>query len=83
LLKISPRRLSDITEQISGKTAKEIIIEKIKFECMKSICHTHKTFSDIMYDLGFNDEANVTNFVKKHLGKKPSLLRNPEKVLTK
>ena len=75
LLKVSPRKLTEITEKVCGKPAKQIIIDKIRLECLKAIKYSNDSFSEITYELGFNDEANFTNFVKKHLGKKPSEIR--------
>lgn len=75
LLKMTPRALTENTEQIIGKSAKQIIIDKLKFECEKAIQYTSLTFSEITYELGFTDEANFTNFVKKHLGNNPSVIR--------
>ncbi|MCY0976463.1 helix-turn-helix domain-containing protein [Chryseobacterium wangxinyae] len=74
-LKISSRRLTEMCEYVYGKSAKQIIIEKIKIECEKAIKFSNFTMSEIAYDLGFNDEGNFSNFVKKHTGKKPSEMR--------
>jgi len=74
-LKISARRLTEMTEYVYGKSAKQIIIEKIKVECEKAIKFSNSTMSEIAYELGFNDEGNFSNFVKKHSGKKPSEMR--------
>lgn len=75
ILRISPRRLSEICEGLHGKSAKQIIIDKLKFECEKIIKFTTKSMSEITYELGFSDEANFTNFVKRHLEQKPSEIR--------
>lgn len=74
-LKISVRRLTEMTEYVYGKSAKQLIIEKIKIECEKAIKFSNFTMSEIAFDLGFNDEGNFSNFVKKHSGKKPSEMR--------
>ncbi len=74
-LNISIRRLTEMTEHAYGKSAKQIIIEKVKNECEKSIKFSNFTMSEIAYDLGFSDEGNFSNFVKKHTGKKPSEMR--------
>ncbi|WP_435524254.1 helix-turn-helix domain-containing protein [Chryseobacterium indoltheticum] len=75
LLKVSPRKLTEITERVCSKPAKQIIIDKIKLECLKAIKYSNDPFSEITYKLGFSDEANFTNFVKKHLEKNPSDIR--------
>jgi len=74
-LKISVRRLTEMTEYVYGKSAKQLIIEKIKIECEKAIKFSNFTMSEIAFDLGFSDEGNFSNFVKKHSGKKPSEMR--------
>ncbi|MBM7420688.1 MULTISPECIES: helix-turn-helix domain-containing protein [Chryseobacterium] len=74
-LRVSSRKLTDMTEFVYGKSAKQMIIEKVRFECEKAIKFSNKTLSEIAFDLGFKDEGNFTNFVKKHSGKKPSDMR--------
>ncbi|WP_265428496.1 AraC family transcriptional regulator [Chryseobacterium sp. YIM B08800] len=74
-LRVSSRKLTDMTEFVYGKSAKQMIIEKVRFECEKAIKFSPKTLSEIAFDLGFKDEANFTNFVKKHSGKRPSDMR--------
>lgn len=68
-LNITSRKLTEITEYITKKSAKQIIIEKLICECEKAIHLTNKTFSEISNDLGFSDENNFSNFIKKHTGK--------------
>ena len=74
-LRVSSRKLTDMTEFVYKKSAKQIIIEKVVFECEKAIKFSNHTLSEIAFDLGFKDEGNFTNFVKKHSGKKPSDMR--------
>lgn len=74
-LNITARRLSEMTEYVLGKTAKSIIIEKVISEFKKALNFTNFTISEISYDLGFSDEGNFSNFVKKHTGKNPSEMK--------
>ncbi len=74
-LNIPSRRLTEMTEFILGKTAKNIIIEKIINECKRALHFTNFTISEISYDLGFSDEGNFSNFIKKHTGKNPSEMK--------
>ncbi|MCX8534087.1 helix-turn-helix domain-containing protein [Chryseobacterium luquanense] len=74
-LRVSSRKLTDMTEFVYGKSAKQMIIEKVTFECEKAIKFSNNTLSEIAFDLGFKDEGNFSNFVKKHSGKKPSDMR--------
>ncbi|WP_294274718.1 helix-turn-helix domain-containing protein [uncultured Chryseobacterium sp.] len=74
-LNISARKLTEMTEYVLGKTAKHIIIEKIISECKKALNFSNNTISEISYDLGFSNEGNFSNFVKKHTGKNPSEMK--------
>lgn len=74
-LNITSRRLTEMTEYVLGKTAKSIIIEKVITEFKRALAFTNFTISEISYDLGFNDEGNFSNFVKKHTGKNPSEMK--------
>ncbi|MFC7345586.1 helix-turn-helix domain-containing protein [Chryseobacterium zhengzhouense] len=74
-LRVSTRKLTEMTEFVYGKSAKQMIIEKVAFECEKAIKFSKNTLSEIAFDLGFKDEGNFSNFVKKHNGKKPSDMR--------
>ncbi|MFP8894586.1 MULTISPECIES: AraC family transcriptional regulator [Chryseobacterium] len=74
-LNISSRKLTEMTEYVLGKTAKHIIIEKLITECKKALSFSNSTISEISYDLGFSNEGNFTNFIKKHTGKNPSEMK--------
>ncbi|KFF07788.1 helix-turn-helix domain-containing protein [Chryseobacterium luteum] len=74
-LNITARKLTEATEYILGKTAKQVIIEKLINEFEKSIHFSNHTISEISYDLGFSDEGNFSNFIKKHTGKNPSKMK--------
>ena len=50
-------------------------IEKIIIECKKALSFSNSTISEISYDLGFSNEGNFTNFIKKHTGKNPSEMK--------
>jgi len=64
-----------MTEYVLGKTAKHIIIEKLIKECRKALNFSNSTISEISYELGFSNEGNFTNFIKKHTGKNPSEMK--------
>ncbi len=74
-LNITSRRLTEMTEYVLGKTAKNVIIEKVITEFKKKLAFTNSTISEISFDLGFSDEGNFSNFVKKHTGKNPSEMK--------
>lgn len=74
-LNVTPRKLTEMTEYVLGKSAKHVIIEKLIAESKKMLSYTNYTISQIAYELGFSDEGNFTNFFKKHTKKNPSEMR--------
>ncbi|AZA57797.1 helix-turn-helix domain-containing protein [Chryseobacterium shandongense] len=74
-LNVTPRKLTEMTEYVLGKSAKHIIIEKLITESKKMLSYSNHTISQIAYELGFSDEGNFTNFFKKHTKKNPSEMR--------
>ena len=74
-LNVSTRKLTEMSEYVSGKKAKQVIIEKVIKESENALKFSSQTISEISYNLGFNDEGNFTNFLKKHTGKIPTEIR--------
>lgn len=74
-LHVSPRRLTDMTESVLGKTAKQLITEKILSEALRMLKYTTQTVYETAYELGFTDEANFSTFIKKHTGKTPKMIK--------
>ncbi len=74
-LNVTPRKLTEMTEYVLGKSAKHVIIEKLITESKKMLSYSNYTISQIAYELGFSDEGNFTNFFKKHTQKNPSEMR--------
>jgi len=75
-LNTTSRKLTEMTEFVTGKTAKQIITEKVIAECYKLLKYSGFTISEISYRLGFSNEGNFTHFIKKHTGKNPSEIKN-------
>jgi len=80
-LYVTPRRLTKMTEEILGKSAKQLIIEKVVNESSILLQHSAQTVSEIAYTLGFNDEGNFSNFIKTHTLKSPKEIRQQSKVI--
>ena len=80
-LHVTPRRLTEMTEKVSGKTPKQLITEKVVQESLRLLRHSKFTITQIAYEMEFNDEANFSNFIKKNLGQTPRELRAKTGVL--
>lgn len=74
-LYVTPRRLSEMTEAFLGKTAKQVINDKVINEVKRSLKYANLTISEIACEMGFSGEGNFSSFVKKHTKKTPSELR--------
>lgn len=74
-LHVTPRHLADIVKTTLGKSAKQIIIDKVVSECYRRLRHSDHSISEIAYELGFNDEGNFSTFIRTHTGMSPSELR--------
>lgn len=72
---VTPRRLTEMAESVFGKSAKQMIIEKIVSESTRMLKYSGSTISEIAYELGFSDEGNFSTFIKKHTLKSPKELR--------
>ncbi|PUV22849.1 helix-turn-helix domain-containing protein [Sphingobacterium athyrii] len=74
-LHVTARKLTDICLSVTGKTAKSLILSVLVQQAVKYIKHTSLSISQISYEMGFNDESNFRNFVKKQTGHIPRALR--------
>ncbi len=74
-LHISPKKLTSMTSYLYGKTAKQVIIQKVISESLINLRNTRSTISEISYEMGFKCESVFTHFISKHTGKSPSALR--------
>jgi AraC family transcriptional activator of pobA len=74
-LNITPKQFSRITEKITGKKAKQLIIDKTIQESLRLLNHSMLTISEISWELGFENESNFSLFFKKHYGIPPSQYR--------
>jgi AraC family transcriptional activator of pobA len=77
-LHITPKQFSRITEKITGKKAKQLIIDKTIQESLRLLNHSMLTISEISRELGFENESNFSLFFKKHYGLPPSQYRQNE-----
>lgn len=66
LLNLSADYLSKILKEVSGKSAKELIIEKLILEAKSYAFNTNCSLKEISYHLGFNDEVQFSKFFSKN-----------------
>lgn len=72
----SSRTLDRACQRVSGQTAKQVLDDRTALEIRRLLTHTDRAFSRIGADFGFHDPSNFSKFVKRHLGRLPSDVRD-------
>ena len=68
---LNKRRLSAIVRKLSGKTPKQVIIERLMNEAKRLLIYTDFSLKEITYLLGYNDPAYFCRIFKDQTGKSP------------
>ncbi|MCY1313949.1 HTH-type transcriptional activator Btr [compost metagenome] len=71
-MNISPKHLNRITKTVIGKTASEVIADRIILEAKRRFLHTKNSFSAIAESLGYEDYAYFSKLFKKSSGLTPT-----------
>lgn len=74
-LGITPTHLTRAVKAATGKTAADMLTERILFEARALLVQTREPACDIARHLGFGSAAYFTRFIQHHTGKPPSKLR--------
>ena len=80
-LGVSNRKLSAISKQFAGLTAKQLILECLIREAKRSLAFTQSTLTEITYHLGFEDTAYFCRIFKKQTGKTPQQYKRELKLV--
>ncbi|MDP9077515.1 MAG: AraC family transcriptional regulator [Bacteroidota bacterium] len=70
-LNISAGHLGDVIKQQSGKTAIEIIHERLVLEAQRLLFHTELSIKEIAWQLGFEDASYFNRFFKRLIADTP------------
>jgi len=74
-LNISPDHLNRIIKAHSGKTAKELIQNRILIASKRLLYFTNLSTKEIAFELGFSEPSNFSSFFKKLSSFTPSDFR--------
>ena len=74
-LSVTPNYLNTLCKKITGKTAGEIIRNRIILEAKRFLVNSEYTISQISYDLYFEDNSYFTKFFKANSGITPAEFR--------
>jgi AraC-like DNA-binding protein len=80
LLGITPNHLNDVVKQVTGKTARSFIVERILLEAKNLLTHTQIDIADISHNLQFDEPTNFSKFFKKYVGLTPLQFRNRKRL---
>ena len=72
----SARTLDRACRQATGRTAKQVLDERVGLEIRRLLTHTDRPVSQIAVDLGFDDPSNFSKFVRRQLGALPTQVRD-------
>ncbi|WP_051610241.1 helix-turn-helix domain-containing protein [Terasakiella pusilla] len=72
---LTENRLNRICQTFTGKSAFEIVQDRIMLEAQRFLIYTKAPINEIAYDLGFHDPAYFCRFFKKLSGQTPKKFR--------
>jgi len=75
LLYVTPNHLNALCQDFLGKSAGEVIRERILLEAKRQLVNADSGIADIGYNLGFTDNSYFTKFFKKYTGTTPEAFR--------
>ena len=75
MLYVTPNHLNALCQDLLGKSAGEIIRERILLEARRQLVNADQNIAETGYHLGFTDNSYFTKFFKKYTGKTPDEFR--------
>jgi AraC-like DNA-binding protein len=75
LMNVSPNHLSESIKKITGKTAGELIQNRLVLEAKRLLLHSAITAKEIAYHLNFSDPSYFSRFFKTNTGLSPEEFR--------
>ncbi|TSE09796.1 helix-turn-helix domain-containing protein [Aquimarina algiphila] len=76
LLNVSSKTLTTITKNVVGKSASQLISERIILEAKRLLRFTALQIGEIAFKVGFEDASYFVKFFKRHVGNSPGGYRN-------
>ncbi len=75
LLYVTPNHLNALTKDATGRSAGELIRDRIVLEAKRLLVNANMNISEIATELDFIDNSYFTKFFKKHAGVTPEVFR--------
>ncbi|MCK8493835.1 AraC family transcriptional regulator [Spirosoma sp. RP8] len=74
-MNLSPNYLNHICKSVLGKTASQLLYERLIVEAQRLLTHTNQSVKEIAFRLGFEDPSYFVRFFKKHTRQTPAEFR--------
>ncbi len=75
MMNITPNYLNSLCKKKSGKSAGELIRQRIILEAKRMLAHTNLSVTEIAFKLGFIDNSYFGRYFKKYTGMTPEIFR--------
>jgi AraC-like DNA-binding protein len=75
LMYITPNYLNALCQDVTGKSAGDLIRDRIILEAKRFLTNANMDISEISYELNFQDNSYFTRFFKKSTGITPEVFR--------
>jgi AraC-like DNA-binding protein len=75
LLYVTPNHLNALCQELLGKTAGDLIRDRVLLEAKRLLTNADMTITEISYDLNFGDNSYFNRFFKKAVGLTPDAFR--------
>lgn len=75
VLGVSPQRLNAACKARAGKTASEVLYERIVIEAKRNLLYTEMTVAEIGHAIGYDDPAYFNRFFSQRVGCPPGTFR--------
>ncbi|WP_232522386.1 helix-turn-helix domain-containing protein [Marinimicrobium alkaliphilum] len=72
---VTPARLNTLCRRLAGRTALQMLHERLLLEAKRNLTYTSMTISEVSFHLGFSEPAYFTRFFKRMTGQSPSEFR--------
>ena len=74
-LSVTPNYLTTVIKEVTGKTAKDVIQQRLFLESKTMLSFTSLDIAEIAYRLNFQEPTHFTRFFKKYSGTTPNKFR--------
>jgi len=65
-LQVSERQLNDAVRRTVGRTASQVVSQRVALEAKRLLCHSDLPITEIAYQLKFDDPAYFARFFRRH-----------------